>query len=191
MLVDVPVGGPCPQCGGGRRDATVYGSVVMAASAVLTATASVGYHPGRPWQQKWRDTQSDLRQLEAVYAGPGVNNETMRRYVEAFFKDCQELADWLTHGGGSSNAMDFVHEDADLRLCDGMAQTTKHHTRVRGKDPVTAQVAWIHGGHHPRAELEWSTPAGEGGKVDALDLARRCIAAWERYFALHSLDAAG
>ncbi len=66
------------------------------------------------------------------------------------------MADWLTNQAGESQAMSYVNTDAHLKLCDAMAQTTKHHTRTSGRnpDPITAWIATVHGGKCVRAKIE-------------------------------------
>lgn len=157
----------------------------------MRASASVGYNPVRPWQQKWRDIEGGLAVLEDLYTRDDANNEDARRAVEDFFKDCRELADWLKEQAGKPEAMVFVNTDPDLMLCDGMAQTIKHHTRSsqRNPDPLTVRVAWVHTGPI-RVEIEWSRPSGATGTEDALGLARRCAAAWQSFFQQHNLDPA-
>jgi hypothetical protein len=39
-----------------------------------------------------------------------------------------------------------------------------------------------------RAEIHWLSVTGKSSDEDALDLARRCVAAWRRFFAAQGLD---
>lgn len=188
-LDETSVGQPCPSCGSGHRSTAVYAEAALVATATLNASASIGYNPLRPWPQKWRDVINGLGVIEATYRQDDLDNEAVRRQVETFFKDCCELADWLQEQAGQSTAMDYLKTDRDLKLCDGMAQTTKHHTRAprRGRDPITARISRVDGGQGVRAEIQWSTPSGLTGTEDALDLAQRCTSAWERFFRQHGL----
>jgi hypothetical protein len=80
--------------------------------------------------------------------------------------------------------MAAVMADPALRLADGIAQTTKHHTRTFGTDPITARITDITIGPGGRyAKISWSQPSGAKGSEDALDLARRCVDAWRRFLA--------
>ncbi len=186
-LDDVPVGDPCPVCGGPRRSAEAHAGVALMAVSSLKASASVGYNPQRPWQQKWSDVVHGLEVLEEIYRRDDLGNEDVRRQVEDFFKDCRELADWLKQQAGTPQAMSYVNTDPDLMLCDGLAQTVKHHTRS-GADPITARISWVHGGSGVRVEIAWSTPSGATGIEDALALARRCVKSWERFFQQEGLN---
>ena len=170
----------------------VQATAALAAVTAFDASVSVGYNPDRPWQQKWRDVQNGLSGIEQVYAAADINDEVIRRQVEDFFKGCREMADWVKEQAGKPEAMAYVNSDPDLVICDGMAQTVKHHTRrpQRDPDPLTARVARVHGGGGVRVEIDWSRPSGASGTEDALDLARRCVAAWESFFQQNNLDPA-
>jgi hypothetical protein len=77
--------------------------------------------------------------------------------------------------------MGLVLGDPHLRLADAIAQTTKHHTR-RGSEDITARLTEIRvGPDGARAQIGWSRAAGDSGFEDSLDLARRCVIAWQRF----------
>jgi hypothetical protein len=155
-------------------------------------TIAIGYNEPRPWQQKWQDVLHALEQLERAYATEeGQGNEDVRRVVEEFYKTCRELADWLwadrQNTGVDESAVRAFMRDDPLRLADAMAQTTKHHTRW-GNDLITARVSEIRvGPDGARAQIGWSRASGESGAEDALDLARRCVVAWQDFIAQNGL----
>jgi hypothetical protein len=190
-LDDVPVGDSCPKCGSGRRDATVFAHPATAQVVVPTPTIGIGYNPHRPWQQKGQDIEHGLERIGSAYdvTQGQYGNEDVRRFVEGFFKDCRELADWLwqdhqSTGLDKATVMGFVMTDPALRLADGIAQTTKHHTRTFGTDPITAGITDITTGPGGRyAKIGWSQPSGAKGSEDALRLARKCVDAWRRFLA--------
>ncbi|MFF9806370.1 hypothetical protein ACF1G5_14760 [Streptomyces coeruleorubidus] len=154
----------------------------MAEATAFGIGSSMGYDSQRPWQQKWRDVINGLNALQATYQQPDLDSDAVRRQVEDFFEVCCELADWLDRQAGKPRAMRYLKQtDPDLRLCDGIAQTRKHHTR-EGADPITAKISKVYGGQGGvRAEIEWSRPSGAQGTEDALDLAQRCVSAWLRF----------
>jgi hypothetical protein len=168
-------------------------AVSLVVTATMSATASVGYAPTPAWTRKWRDVLDGLAELEGLYSLPDTSNEPARRAVEVFFARCRELADWLQHNAAVDKAdlYDLRSTDPALKICDGMAQTTKHHTRTRDRrnpDPITARVSWFHGGPGVHLDIDWSTASGASGTEDALDLARRCVSSWRAFFAAHGLD---
>lgn len=186
-LSEIRAGDPCPKCGSLERGRLVRVQGALGITAAVDASVSIRYNPNRPWQQKWRDVLSGLRQIEQTYGQNDLDNEIVRRQIEDFFKDCREFADWLKHSAGKAEAMNFVATDPDLKLCDALAQTTKHHTR-KLKGSIRAWIAEIHGGRGVWAEIEWSDPSGNTNTEDALDLARRCVSAWRRFFGHHQLS---
>lgn len=184
-LDETPSAEPCPSCGSNRRSATAMPDAAAAEASAPGIASSMGYDPHRPWQQKWRDVCHRLDVLRATYRQASLDSDDVRRQVEDFFQDCCDLAEWLERQVTTSGAMDFFKHDKDLRLCDGMSQTRKHHSRDprRGRDPVTAWISRARGGAEGAcAEIEWSTSSGTGGREDALYLARRCAAAWVGFF---------
>jgi hypothetical protein len=191
-LDDTPTGEPCPACRGLRRNITHRAAASLVVVATMRASMTIEYAAVRPWQQKWRDVLDGLAEIERVYDQEDMSNEPVRRAVEDFFADCRELADWLEENAAVPDAQAFVLADPVLHLCDGMAQTTKHHTRRRppdkDPDPITAQISRIEGGSGVRAEIHWLSVTGKSGDEDALDLAHRCVAAWRRFFAAQGLD---
>ena len=190
-LDETLAGEPCRSYDGLRRNAVVSASAALAGVVAMSVGVEIGYGSNRPWQQKWHDIKLDLEVLEATYRKDGENNDIVRRQVEDFFKDCRELADWLKQSAGRPKAMGYVNTNADLKLCDGMAQTTKHHTRKPtniNPDPITARIVKISSGHGVKAEIGWSSHSGTSGTEDALDLARRCVAAWRQFFHQYNLN---
>jgi hypothetical protein len=119
-------------------------------------------------------------------------NDQVRRVVEGFFKDCRELADWLWQdhedtGLDKPTVIAFMMTDPDLRIADGFAQTSKHHTRRGSRlnpDPITARIKDVSvGPSGSRVFIDWWRPSGAHGMEDALDLARKCVNAWQRFLA--------
>ena len=192
-LGNVPVNQPCPTCGGLRRDATVFPATATARGFAPDPTIAIGYAPQRPWQQKWHDIVDLFEQITNTYR-TRLGNEPVRLMVEDFFGSCRELADWLTKDAHNTQALAFVNSHPDLRLCDAIAQTTKHHTRDKqpsnkDPDPVTARITRvISGPAGVQVEIGWSSVSGTSGTEDALYLARKCMTAWQSFFQQQGLN---
>jgi len=184
-LDTVPVGQPCPQCRGVRRDAMVMAQTAEARAEAMSPTIAIGYPDPRPWRQKLQDVEEALEPIKHAYtSNEGLSNEVVRRDIENFFKVCRELADWLWQNTTVSKptVMKIVQNSHFLRLADAMAQTTKHHTRTGRDNPITARIAEIHiTPEGARARIEWSRPAGSKGSRDALELAYGCLRSWRRF----------
>jgi hypothetical protein len=95
------------------------------------------------------------------------------------------MGDWLWKDRSRTDlteteVRDFMKNDASLHLCAGMANTDKHRVRDSSK-AITAKIASVTPGPNgTKVLIEWSQ--GTNAKtVDALDLARRCVAAWDNY----------
>lgn len=160
-LDDVPVGQPCPQCGGLRRDASPTAQPATVHVGVPRPTIAIGYNAPRPWKQKWQDVLDARGKVTSAYTTKeGQGNEDVRRVVEDFFKTCRELADWLWENADvdKSAVRGLMERSPSLRLADAMAQTTKHHTRQpRERDPITARITEIRvGPDGASARIGWS-----------------------------------
>lgn len=183
-----PVGGPCPRCGGLRRDATAQAQAAECYGEAPPPTIAIGYPSPRPWRQKWQDVLDALKPIERAYeTQKGLSNEDVRRAIEDFFQVCRELADWLwqSTGASKSTVMKRVHGSHYLRLADAIAQTAKHHTRKPTKqnpNPITAGIAEIRiGPGGAQVRIDWSRPNGAKGSRGALDLACGCVRSWRRF----------
>lgn len=185
LLDDVPVGQPCPRCGGLRRDASPTAQTATARAEAFMPTIAIGYGDPRPWEQKWQDLLHALQEIERAYITREFeSNEDVRRAVEGFFKTCRELGDWLWQNGGYDRAavLKFMLDDPHLLLADAIAQTTKHHTRHGKDDPITARITEIRSSPvDVHATIGWSRASGATGSGDARDLARECVQSWRRF----------
>ena len=94
------------------------------------------------------------------------------------------MGDWLwgdkSTGLYEKQVRSFIDNDPVLRVCAGIANTTKHHTRTQA-GAMTARVAVVTTDETgTRVITRWSE-GQKSGTEDALDLARRCVAAWDDY----------
>ncbi|HYN34316.1 MAG TPA: hypothetical protein VES40_16950, partial [Ilumatobacteraceae bacterium] len=124
----------------------------MTASIFVGVVASspeveVELDPHRPWYQKWSNTLRALDSLEAAYGrSPAGGNVEVDARVERFFSECNDMPDWLKADKVNlpsltdQDVMDHALGDQDLRVCNGFANTHKHHTVTRGHNPVRARI---------------------------------------------------
>jgi hypothetical protein len=143
----------------------------------------------RNWLRKWRDVLHARKTIFEVYQGDQLDVDDFTRRIEGFFKTCHELGDWIEE---STNlpAKDYAKAPPTLELCDAVAQTAKHHTRnPKLKDPITAVVVELFGDTAAiHADIAWTSNSRPSGRDDALMLADRCIAEWERFFQQNNLN---
>ena len=164
----------------------------MVITAALTATASVGHPKKSTWQTKWRDIEHQLAELEEYYvARPAVSSVAVRHMVEHLITSCRELGErlWRTTDLSESAVKTFIYDNADLEVCDGFAQTSKHNLRRKRRPTDDPLTAWIERERADGAmEIRWENKSGTvTGTDDALALIRRCVAAWRSYLTHHDL----
>ena len=102
----------------------------------------------------------------------------------SFFQNCWHLKDWIKHDSKIPQASrDGISHDIwsskHLLICADLANATKHLQLTN----VHAGAKHSHKNYRLRtggpSSVEYFIDAGDGSKIDGLDLARRCIAEWE------------
>ena len=68
-LDDVPVGDPCPQCGGTRRNVVVQLPTARVVVSAMAPTVSIGYSLEPGWAYQWNGIQRHLARLREQYQG--------------------------------------------------------------------------------------------------------------------------
>jgi hypothetical protein len=181
---------PCAACRSTRQTVSVTAQAATVRLGGAVTGISVSYAPSRPWYESWHAVRQQLASAEATlltYRG----NDLVKREFENFFTVCLHLGDWLwedrSTGLTRAQVRSFVDSDPALRVCLGVANTTKHHTRSQ-PGAMTARITSISsGGHGASATIGW-TEGTKSGTEDVLSLAKRCVAAWERYLAANGLQ---
>jgi hypothetical protein len=165
--------------------------VGVGAGAGRSGSFTIGYGPDRPWYVQWRSVRQHLEIVESN-CRPGAyrGNEPVRLDFENFFTQCLHLGDWLwedkTTGLTETQVRKFIEKDQALRVCAGMANTSKHRTRSQA-NALTARIASVTSDPNgTRASIAWSK-GFDSGTEDALDLAGRCMAAWDGYLKANGL----
>lgn len=183
---------PCTKCGS-RQNTPVKAGAAAATVAAASVGVELTYGEVRPWQDQWRTVVQQLEVVETA-CEPGVASDTdvVRRGFDAFFTQCAHVADWVGNDPATTHSFDevrkFVESDPALRVCLSVANTSKHHTRT-GKNAMTARIESIASDSAGiKARISW-TEGQDNGNEDALDLARRCVAAWQGYLERNGLDA--
>jgi hypothetical protein len=161
---------------------------------VISGSVLVGNPKQKPWQRKWLEVEHQLAALEDYYANRSpLSNIVAELIAENYFKTCRELADALIQNPtvpiSKTQIMSLVHSNPDLKLCDAFAQTVKHNLRKPTQDnpdPISAWIEWFD--TTAGIQIAWENPSATlVGGDDALDLARRCKAAWDAFLGKHGL----
>lgn len=143
------------------------------------------------WKEQWHRVQRHLDRFEAVATLTNVGTEDALDLAYGFFQNCYHLKDWLKNDESvptrTGRAVEgFIGQDDALSICADLANATKHlridptrhrprrdeHTRVARAD-VTVYVG--------RGLAHRFTVASLDEEYDALDLAKRCVAAWAKW----------
>jgi hypothetical protein len=118
-------------------------------------------------------------------SGQSIHSGRFRKLFLAMLPFGDALWEDKSTGLTKQKVTRFIVGDPDLSKCEAMASTSKHHRRHPRQ--VTARVHSVTptpGG--TRTTIKWEE-GSHAGTEDALDLARRCMAAWDRYLQSKSL----
>jgi hypothetical protein len=181
---------PCPNCGSTRQTTYLHtGGSTTPSGAVTEYT--VTYSGDRPWFGRWYGVRQELEKVEAECRPEAYRGGLyIVAAFENFFWQCLHLGDALwedkSTGLSEQKVIRFIQGDPDLSKCEAMASTSKHHKRHPQR--ITARVHTITTPPNgSRATIRWEQ-GPNAGTEDALDLARRCVAAWERYLQRNGLQ---
>ena len=195
-LGGVPTHQPCTSCGGSGRDALVTASIYVGVVA-SSPEVEVELDPHRPWYQKWSNTLRALDSLETAYGrAPAGGNVEVDARVERFFSECNDMRDWLKADKVNlpsltdQDVMDHAFGEKGLRVCNGIANTHKHHTVTQGQNPVTARIQrTTTSDSGASVRIEYSSLLDPILRyVDAQHLARACVASWRLFLEQHRIS---
>jgi hypothetical protein len=198
-LDEVPVGDPCPECGGTRRTEHFYGSAALAVNAVVSTTISVAYNPTPGWTQQWSSVQYHLRRLREQYSGESpVGNQEMGETVATLMIALWHVSDWLRNDDVTPGSLlkilkpekqffEYIRANVPpLDICNGYANTIKHSKRKVGWLTARNQTYNSDGPKmtiiHGRDEMQ---------TIDALELAEQCEQAWRELLTEHQVAIPG
>jgi hypothetical protein len=189
-LDGVPVGAPCPQCGGTRRSARVEVPTANVTISAGDVSVQVGYSIDPGWTFQWRSIQRHLTRLRDQYQGSGARgNLDVEDTVHALFLDLYHLFDWLYQDSSLSLSQSIVKTWIDqhpnsLGLCRDYANTRKHAKRNHSGARI-AQISQIENGPRGyRVTIAYgpaTQPSPPMATVDALTLAQNSEQDWRAF----------
>lgn len=104
-------------------------------------------------------------------------------YLYAFFQNCFHLREWLQEARVVPQASieQLFRDNEELRLCQDIANATKHRSLVDPKQSREFSLARVYVGEsHGWFESDTALVVlSEGNQHDALELAGRCLELWE------------
>jgi len=196
-LDDVPVGDPCPQCGGNQRSAVVYAQAAIVGVSAMAPTVSIGYSLEPGWAYQWRGIQRHLARLREQYQGMNtLGNVDVEQTVHSLFLGLYHLYDWLHQDSALSLSSTVVndwivqHPDS-LGICRAYANTWKHKTRDR-PGALIAQITLIESGPNGQKVTigyrPWDQPSQPMTEVDGLALAEQSEQDWRDFMKMHGIS---
>ena len=188
-LAQVPVGTPCPDCAGKRRQAVVELLPISTVAVAEEVSYVIGKGDQRNWAEQWQRLVRGRDAIQSAYSLDGVRSSLdIENSVLSFFCDCSHLKDWMLGdiealpGVTSHEIDDHIGSSQALLCAEALCNTSKHHTRRVGR--VTARIRQVEVAPETARvtiEVEWATP--NATHHDALDLADRCIGSWREFLA--------
>jgi hypothetical protein len=128
----------------------------------------------------------------------GMSSENYVDEIYSFFQNCYHLKDWIKNDSGMTTQAPkdrvegYITSNRFLSLSADLCNSTKHLIRNRSnrskEEPTFGQknFALDVGGDLPKISLKLQVDA-EGGRIDAFELARECVAAWEAFLKSENL----
>ena len=113
--------------------------------------------------------------------------------VYSFFQNCYHLKDWIKNDPYCANWSDveaMINGSQYLQICADLCNAQKHLSLTRSRssqspqfDGGTMRLNIMEGGGPTVVQiaLSYNVSTTSLGRVDALDLARKCMAAWESF----------
>jgi hypothetical protein len=152
------------------------------------ATADTpGWDPLKDWAAKYLQFTWNIAALRRLGdADSAADAGEVRRAIEATFRAARELADWLTAGPEPATVtpgdLDRFTAEEPLSVAVALGAAGEAGDRVDGPDRTgSAHLVPVGFARPPRFWVEHRAPAARPVRYDALDLAQRCLFAWQRF----------
>ncbi len=135
------------------------------------------WDPLKDWSAKYLQFSWNVAQLRRLYApDSGAEAVEVRRIVDMTFTSCVGLADWLTAGPEPASV---IPGDVERLVA---AEPVAVAAALQGRrDDATAGIVAVGFSRPPHFWVEYRRPAAKPVRYDSLDLAERCLLAWQRF----------
>lgn len=121
-----------------------------------------------------------------------ISLEHYRDEVYAFFQNCHHLKDWIrndsTVGAAAWKVEEFIDKNEELKLCADICNRKKHlklRSSRSGQDPRFGKRDLKLKLEEPDGKktisVKFSVNTSSGKRIDAFELATRCLQAWEDF----------
>ena len=144
------------------------------------------------WNEQWERVNRYYDRFKKINEGFEGHGEPSDYYFDdmwAFFQNCFHLKDWLKNGSFKSAKIlktpeEYVNDTPCLAICADLANAVKHmiltHRKKSGAEPKRANRSMSVTGGSPVVILKANIDH-KGKTIDAFELARECMDAWNVY----------
>lgn len=136
------------------------------------------------FQEQYEKMIRWFKRLESIYkeVPGGFADFDARDIADVFFQNCYHLWDWIKEGSHSKisqkDIQSFIHNSECLKVCKDLCNGSKHAEIISDTDIHSDYVVDKDWKIHGRILI---VKCGDK-KYDALDLAKKCIEEWNRFF---------
>lgn len=121
-----------------------------------------------------------------------VDDVEFQDMMWSFFQNCWHVKDWvcndpLVPSATKGAVVDMAHHlSPDLKMCQELCNGTKHLGMRPGAKHKSTDTTYDFARGH--VEMDCVIDDGNGNEISGKELARRCIAEWERILGLQGLN---
>lgn len=174
--------GQCPHCG------HAWGVLKLGGVGVLDVVkAEVGFGAEKSWIEQWGQVERSYKKVQDLYMTT-VDNQDALTVVKDFFVHTWHLQDWLKRDPATNVGYEdigaLLRSEFDMKVCNAMANTTKHYDL---DEKMTARVSSVVTQPKGQVAIEISETDGARQTRDALELATSCMGIWQKFLASHGL----
>lgn len=157
-------------------------------TGIVTSSGNVGYRHQLDRARRFLDrVECHLEDLEEI------DDVEFQDNMWSFFQHCWHIKDWVRHDPLVDDATKeavivAAHASEALMMCRDLCNATKH-LRLNRPDAraIHKHVSTVIAPWQGRYEHDLILDDGDGGELSGKELARKCIAEWERILKEHGL----
>jgi hypothetical protein len=137
------------------------------------------WNPLKDWTAKYLQFTWNVNQLRRLYApGSGADQGEVRRIVETAFTSAVSLGDWLTAG---PEPVTVTPGDVERFVMTEPLSIASAFDHPDGPEAETSRLVAVGFVRPPHFWVEYRRPNARPVRYDALDLAARCLQAWQSF----------
>ncbi len=154
---------------------------------VQTVAGNVGYRDQLDRARRFLDHV--VRPVD-YWRGDMPSEVDFQDIMWSFFQHCWHVKDWIKHDPLASStqkkaACDMAHQSPVLKICQELCNGTKHLLSGSGASHQYVDATFASG--WGLVEMDCMIDDGHGKLISGKELARECIAEWERILASQGL----